>query len=69
MSFHQRDAELDGEALRSALSRRLPGHMTPTAVVCLKEFPLNASGKLDRKALPAPGSRASTPRPQAAPGY
>ena len=51
-----KDAELDGEALRSGLSRRLPGHMTPTAVVCLKEFPLNASGKLDRKALPAPGS-------------
>lgn len=51
-----RDTELDGEALRSALLRRLPGHMTPTAVICLKEFPLNASGKLDRKALPAPGS-------------
>jgi amino acid adenylation domain-containing protein len=51
-----KDAELDGESLRSGLSRRLPGHMTPTAVVCLKEFPLNASGKLDRKALPAPGN-------------
>ncbi|MGZ9410260.1 MAG: thioesterase domain-containing protein, partial [Methylocystis sp.] len=51
-----KDAELDGEALRGALLRRLPGHMTPTAVVCLKEFPLNASGKLDRKALPAPGN-------------
>ncbi|TLG75096.1 non-ribosomal peptide synthetase [Methylocystis sp. B8] len=49
------DAELDGEALRNALSRRLPGHMTPAAVICLREFPLNASGKLDRKALPAPG--------------
>jgi amino acid adenylation domain-containing protein len=51
-----KDAELDGEALRSALLRRLPGHMTPTSVICLKEFPLNASGKLDRKALPAPGN-------------
>ncbi|KAF0210202.1 MAG: dhbF [Methylocystaceae bacterium] len=51
-----RDTELDGEALRSALLRRLPGHMTPTSVICLKEFPLNASGKLDRKALPAPGN-------------
>ncbi|MGD9544280.1 MAG: amino acid adenylation domain-containing protein [Methylocystis sp.] len=50
-----KDMELDGEALRSALSRRLPGHMTPTAVVHLTEFPLNASGKLDRNALPAPG--------------
>ena len=51
-----RDEELNGEALRSALARRLPAHMTPTAIVCLKEFPLNASGKLDRKALPAPGA-------------
>ncbi|MFO1103166.1 MAG: amino acid adenylation domain-containing protein [Methylocystis sp.] len=47
--------ELDGEALRGALSRRLPSHMTPAAIICLKAFPLNASGKLDRKALPAPG--------------
>ncbi len=50
-----KDKELDGEALRGALAHRLPGHMTPMAVICLKEFPLNASGKLDRKALPAPG--------------
>ncbi|CCJ08167.1 non-ribosomal peptide synthetase [Methylocystis sp. SC2] len=51
-----KNMELDGEALRRALVRRLPGHMIPTAVICMKEFPLNASGKLDRKALPAPGS-------------
>ncbi len=49
------ELELDGEALRRALSRLLPGHMTPAAVICMSEFPLNASGKLDRKALPAPG--------------
>jgi amino acid adenylation domain-containing protein len=50
-----KDAELDGETLRRALSRQLPGHMTPSALICLKQFPLNASGKLDKKALPAPG--------------
>lgn len=49
------DAALVGEALRGALARRLPSHMIPTAIIRLKEFPLNASGKLDRKALPAPG--------------
>ncbi|MGD9540911.1 MAG: amino acid adenylation domain-containing protein, partial [Methylocystis sp.] len=48
------DKELDGEALRIALSRRLPGHMIPTAIICMTAFPLNASGKLDRKSLPAP---------------
>jgi len=49
------ELELDGAALRNALSRLLPGHMTPAAIICMSEFPLNASGKLDRKALPAPG--------------
>ncbi|WP_441316568.1 amino acid adenylation domain-containing protein [Gordonia paraffinivorans] len=37
-----------------AARNHLPGHMVPSAIVVLEAFPVNASGKLDRKALPAP---------------
>ncbi|MDP5209827.1 non-ribosomal peptide synthetase [Microbulbifer sp. 2205BS26-8] len=48
------DAILDIEDLQSTLSANLPDYMVPSAYVRLESFPLNANGKLDRKALPAP---------------
>ncbi|HEY6789156.1 MAG TPA: amino acid adenylation domain-containing protein, partial [Trebonia sp.] len=44
----------DEEELRGALRERLPGYMTPATLTALDGLPVTASGKLDRRALPAP---------------
>jgi amino acid adenylation domain-containing protein len=65
-------AVLDPAGLREACGRVLPGYMVPAVVMVLEALPLNANGKLDRRALPAPdyaaagGGRApATPRERA----
>ncbi|MFE3262600.1 amino acid adenylation domain-containing protein, partial [Nocardia sp. NPDC059229] len=45
---------IDQEQLVVATAARLPAYMVPGAIVVLDAFPLNTSGKLDRKALPEP---------------
>ena len=41
-------------AVRERLSARLPDYMLPSQIMVLEEFPMTSSGKIDRKALPAP---------------
>ncbi|ORI16486.1 long-chain fatty acid--CoA ligase [Rhodococcus sp. 1168] len=47
-------ATVDIDEVRTALGAALPSYMVPSNFVVLTSLPLNANGKLDRAALPAP---------------
>ncbi len=48
------EKKINVEEIKNNLSRELPDYMIPLYIIQLDSFPLNTSGKLDRKALPLP---------------
>ncbi|MCP4149779.1 MAG: AMP-binding protein, partial [bacterium] len=51
-----RSEELQVSQLREYMTGKLPSHMIPSVFLEIEEVPLTPSGKLDRKALPDPGT-------------
>src|ERR1051325_950485 len=49
------DAPEELPAVRQAIAAELPDYMTPSAFIVMDELPRTMSGKVDRRALPAPG--------------
>lgn len=43
--------ELDAAPILQSAKNRLPAYMVPKKLICVADFPLNANGKVDRKAL------------------
>ncbi len=58
VGYYTGDVARDVDALRAHLGASLPDYMVPAAYVHLDALPLSPSGKLDRKALPAPDGAA-----------
>jgi amino acid adenylation domain-containing protein len=55
VEFRDEPAPADGE-LRQFLERAVPAYMLPAAFVCLPRLPRLVNGKIDRQALPEPGT-------------
>jgi len=60
-----RGEDLASSALRAHLAQTLPRYMLPSAIVLIESLPRNASGKLDRRALPPPAEGQARPAPVA----
>jgi amino acid adenylation domain-containing protein len=54
VAYYVAKSDLSNNDLRKHLAALLPDYMQPSAFVAVKELPRTPSGKIDRKALPAP---------------
>ena len=56
-AYYTQDVSFDASKLRNALMMRLPYYMIPAYFMKIDTIPLKASGKMARRALPAPDVR------------
>ena len=54
VAYYTRKSEFPTAELRRLATQELPAYMVPSVFVPLPDFPLTRSGKIDRRALPAP---------------
>ena len=54
IGYYTAHTELDEDEVKTALAAELPEYMVPALLMRLDTMPLSPSGKLDRRALPAP---------------
>uniref|UniRef100_UPI000F7718B8 non-ribosomal peptide synthetase n=1 Tax=Pseudoalteromonas rubra TaxID=43658 RepID=UPI000F7718B8 len=66
VEFQQHEAAPDSDQLKLLLQAQLPNYMVPSHFVAITDWPLLPSGKVNRKALPAPVSSQSAAPYQAA---
>ena len=53
-AYYISDTELHSQDIYQYMAQTLPDYMIPSALVYMKDFPLNANGKVDRQLLPDP---------------
>ncbi|MBW7476625.1 amino acid adenylation domain-containing protein [Paenibacillus oenotherae] len=53
-AYYTSESEVHADMLRAHMANRIPEYMIPVYFVRLNQLPLTVSGKIDRKALPAP---------------
>lgn len=54
VAYLQTALRLDLEQVRAELTQSLPHYMIPAAFVCMEEFPVSITGKVDKARLPEP---------------
>jgi len=65
VGYYAAEPSLAETSVRERLTTLLPDYMVPSLLCRLDRFPLTASGKLDRRALPAPADRPARAMSQA----